>query len=176
MGALPFHRRRNKLDTSFVSTLMVTAFAVSGAEFFAGSNGRGVFRSTDGGTSWTPVNVGLTNPVDARSIVGLGTNLFAGDPGRGVFISTDSGTSWTMASSGLPSLGVLSLAVSGTNLLAGSSGGLSLSTDNGTSWTDAGLTGSNIRALAVSGTNLVAGTAGGICLHFQRQWRELVLF
>ena len=144
--------------TIILDYLEVTAIAVSGTELFAGSNGRGVFRSTDGGTSWTPVNVGLTNPVDAVSIVGLGTDLFAGDPGGGVFISTDSGTSWNLTSSGLPSLGVWSLAVSGTNLFAGTDGGVFLSTDGGTSWTDAGLTGSRILALAVSGSNIVAGT------------------
>jgi len=55
---------------------------------------------------------------------------------------------------------VYSLAVSGTNLFAGTWGGVFLSTDNGTSWTrvNNGLTKGFVNALAVSGTNLFAGT------------------
>ena len=58
---------------------------------------------------------------------------------------------------------VYSLAVSGTNLFAGTYGGVFLSTNNGTSWTqvNTGLTNTNVRSLAVSGTNLFAGTEGG---------------
>jgi hypothetical protein len=59
---------------------------------------------------------------------------------------------------------VRALAVSGTNLFAGTFGGVFLSTNNGTSWTAAstGLTNTYVSALAVSGTNLFAGTNGGV--------------
>jgi hypothetical protein len=56
------------------------------------------------------------------------------------------------------------LAVSGTNLFAGTAGGgVFLSTNSGASWTtvNAGLTNTDVLSLAVSGTNLFAGTAGG---------------
>jgi len=59
--------------------------------------------------------------------------------------------------------GILSLAVSGPNLFAGTvGGGAYLSTDNGESWAsiDNGLPGSDL-ALAISGTNIFAGTDGG---------------
>jgi hypothetical protein len=58
---------------------------------------------------------------------------------------------------------VFSLAVSGTNLFAGTDGGVFLSTNNGTSWTAAstGFTNTDVYALAVSGTNIFAGTYGG---------------
>ena len=57
---------------------------------------------------------------------------------------------------------VTSLAVSGTNLFAGTGGGVFLSTNNGTSWKQVnnGLMDTNILSLAVSGTNLFAGTYG----------------
>ena len=57
---------------------------------------------------------------------------------------------------------VYSFAVSGTNLFAGTGGGVFLSTNNGTSWTavNTGLTNSYVLSLAVSGTNLFAGTWG----------------
>src|SRR5258706_5821872 len=58
---------------------------------------------------------------------------------------------------------VLCFAVSGTNLFAGTPGGVFLSTNNGTSWTafNTGLTNTNVYALAVSGTNLFVGTPSG---------------
>ena len=61
---------------------------------------------------------------------------------------------------------VLSLAVSGTNLFAGTEGGVGISTNNGTSWTavSAGLTNSSVFVFAISGTNLFAGTYGGVFL------------
>jgi hypothetical protein len=60
---------------------------------------------------------------------------------------------------------VNALAVSGTNIFAGTeSNGVFLSTNNGASWTAAntGLTNLNVAALAVSGANLFAGTGGGV--------------
>jgi ligand-binding sensor domain-containing protein len=61
---------------------------------------------------------------------------------------------------------VNSLAVSGTDLFAGTSGGVFLSTNNGASWTavNTGLTDPSVRSLAVSGTDLFAGTSGGVFL------------
>jgi len=91
-----------------------------------------------------------------------GTNLFAGSIGGGVFLSTNNGTSWTAVNTGLTNTDVFALAVSGTNLFAGTAGGVFLSTNNGTSWTvvNTGLTNTYVLAFAVSGTNLFAGTLG----------------
>jgi len=58
----------------------------------------------------------------------------------------------------------LCFALNGTNLFAGTSGGIFLSTNNGTSWTDNGLDSTFVVALAVSGTNLFAGTFDGVFL------------
>jgi hypothetical protein len=50
------------------------------------------------------------------------------------------------------------LAVSGTNLFAGTDYGVYLSTNNGTSWAQTGLTGSSVKSLVISSTNIFAGT------------------
>jgi len=73
---------------------------------------------------------------------------------------------------------VLSLAVNGTNLFAGTyGGGVFLSTNNGTSWTtvNTGLTNTIVRSLAVNGTNLFAGTNGGVFLSTNNgtSWTEV---
>ena len=66
----------------------VQAFAVSGANVFAGT-GDGVFLSTDNGTSWRAINSGLT----AYSVLSLVVNsdryVFAGTWAGGVFKSTN---------------------------------------------------------------------------------------
>jgi len=84
-----------------------------------------------------------------------------------VFLSTNNGTSWTAVNTGLTYPLVNALAVSGTNLFAGTGrDGVFLSTNNGTSWiaVNTGLTNLYVYAFAVSGTNLFAGTFGGVFL------------
>jgi len=98
----------------------VNCFAVSGTNLFAGTDGGGVFLSTDNGTNWTAVNNGLPDNTSVYAFAVSGTNLFAGTSG-GVFLSTDNGTSWTPVNNGLtyPYPHVYALAASGTNLFAG---------------------------------------------------------
>ena len=52
-------------------------FAVSGTNLFAGTDGGGVFLSTNNGTSWSPMNTGLTQ-LYVWALAFSGTNLFAG--------------------------------------------------------------------------------------------------
>ena len=57
--------------------------------------------------------------------------------GGGVFLSTNNGKiSWTAVNNGLTNKAVQSLAINGTNLFAGTYGGVSRSTNNGTSWAE----------------------------------------
>ncbi len=151
---------------SGLTNTFINSLAVSGTNLFAGTDG-GVFLSTNNGQSWTAVNNGLTNTIIFTLAIS-GTNLFAAGEG-GVFLSTNNGESWTAVNVGLPDFTeIYSLAVSGTDLIAGTisfsnEAGVYLSTNNGESWTaaDLGLTlnGHNfIRAVAINGTNLFAGT------------------
>jgi hypothetical protein len=138
----------------------IRCLAVSGTNLFAGTNGEGVFRSTDNGNSWTVS--GLTNR-SVYALAVLDNNLFAGTL-DGVFLSTDNGTSWTRVGyeyTGLKYTSVRAFAISGTNIFAGTGGGgVFLSTNSGLSWAPAGLTHVNVRSLAVNGTNIFAGTNG----------------
>ena len=99
------------------------------------------------------------------SFVVSGTNLYAGSLG-GVYLSTNNGTNWTQVTSGLV-MNVHCLAVSGTNLFAGTNGGgVFLSTNNGTSWIQdsSNLSKTTVNSIIVNGTNLCAGTNSGIFL------------
>jgi len=144
-------------------TATVSSFAVSGTNIFAGTYTGGVFISTDNGISWSPVNTGLTS-LAIKSLATNGSNIVAGT-GLGVFLSTNNGGNWTAIDAGLAdNFNANSLAMSGSNIFAGTqSGGVSLSTDNGTSWTavNTGLPSTNISFLGINGTNVFAGTNGG---------------
>ena len=75
----------------------VRALAVSGSDLFTGSNGDGIFRSTNNGASWAQANAGLTSTM-VNTLVVSGSDLFAGTFGDagGVYHSTDNGTSWAV--------------------------------------------------------------------------------
>ncbi|MBK7031840.1 MAG: hypothetical protein IPH49_00885 [Ignavibacteria bacterium] len=118
-------------------------FAQVGSNLFVATENY-VFRSTNNGDSWTPVNNGL--PEDGiYSLLGVGTKLYAGaDASSGsLYVSSDSGASWKMLDmmyfkSGIkqPVGDVMSLASLGENLFVGTSYGLVLRSDNeGDSWT-----------------------------------------
>jgi hypothetical protein len=163
----------------------VNCFAVTGPNLFAGTEGGGVYLSTDNGTSWTAVNTGLTTTT-VLALAVSGTSLFAGTY-HGVFRSTNNGTSWTLVNTGMKPSFVLSLAVSGPYLFAGTSGGgdgtsgggVYVSTDNGTSWSEAsaGLGGTDVNAFAVSGTNIFASSHGHVFLstNYGTVWTQTAL-
>ena len=51
---------------------------------YAGTDGGGIFRSTNGGASWTAINSGLGN-TQIYALGVAGTSLFAGSGGNGVW-------------------------------------------------------------------------------------------
>jgi ligand-binding sensor domain-containing protein len=80
-----------------------------------------------------------------------------------VFLSTNNGDSWRPVNVGLSDTTIRCLAVSGSNLFAGTGSGVFLSTNNGANWTPVnnGLTDTPVQCLAASGGNLFAGTDNG---------------
>jgi hypothetical protein len=145
-------------------TSLVEVLAVSGTDLFAGTFDGGVFLSTNSGINWTAVNSGLTGFSNAKvmALFALGTNLFVGIKYSGVFLSTNNGASWKAVNKGLlDSVHIVSLTISGTNLLAGTDSGVYLSSDTGSNWSAVrtGMPAGHVYvgALAVSGTNIFAG-------------------
>lgn len=114
------------------------AFAIfaDGPNLYAGMASAGVFRSTDGGATWSQKINGMgyqTTAVIKKS----GPYLLASGT-VGLYRSTDDGENWTPAT-GLPGAnGINSLDVLGEKVVAGSSGkGVYVSTDYGETWSAA---------------------------------------
>jgi ligand-binding sensor domain-containing protein len=121
---------------------------------FVGTQGGGVFRSTDNGETWTGVNNGLTATNVRALAINSASHIFAGTFG-GAFRSTDNGDSWTPVNNGLEFPFVISLAINSSgDIFAGTfeGGGVYRSTDNGDNWTlvDNGLTNTYVRRRGVS--------------------------
>jgi photosystem II stability/assembly factor-like uncharacterized protein len=73
------------------------------ATVYAATNWSGVFKSTDGGESWTTINSGLANSMVYSLAISPSDNamVYAGTR-NGVFKTVDGGRHWTAASYGLP--------------------------------------------------------------------------
>ncbi|HEY3203356.1 MAG TPA: hypothetical protein VGL03_06810 [Thermoanaerobaculia bacterium] len=174
------------LTAVFVDCLVMDP--ASASTIYAGT-GNGVFKSTDGGATWTASVSGLSNllvtslALDTRSP----STLYAGTNGGGVFRSTDGARTWTLASGSafrnrsyrqgsridvgsLASPIVLALAIDPSQpetVYAGTSDGLFKSSNGGTSWSKAssGMRSTFVLALAVdpfTPSTLYAGTASGV--------------
>ncbi|WP_422845232.1 WD40/YVTN/BNR-like repeat-containing protein [Acidovorax sp. M2(2025)] len=105
---------------------------------YAGVNGAGVYRSSNGGGSWSAAS---TQPASTalRALQikpGNASILFAASQGAGAFKSTDGGATWATCAGQPANPTLLSLAMDATGrLYAGSEAGVFVSTDDCTSWT-----------------------------------------
>jgi photosystem II stability/assembly factor-like uncharacterized protein len=145
----------------------------NGQTVYAGAYGGGVFKSTNGGASWTSIGNGITS----KSVTSLAIDpinsqtVYAGTEG-GFFKSTDGGSSWSASNSGTTDSGIESLAIDPTNvqtIYLGTTGGrVFKSVNGGASWTpsNTGLIANKpVWSLAVdskNGLRVFAGTDAGI--------------
>jgi ligand-binding sensor domain-containing protein len=90
-----------------------------------------------------------------------GSNIFAGTA-SGVFLSANNGQNWMAVNFGLPESEVLSLAVNGSTIFAGTyEDSVFRSTNNGTTWTAVGLPNYLVSSLAASDGKIFAGVLNG---------------
>lgn len=130
-----------------------------GSYIFSASHGLGVFRSTNSGTNWIPVNSGLTNNKINRLYINNSQILAASD--SGVFRSTNYGNNWFKIGFDNKRITEVSVTSSGIILAAVTGEGIFRSSNNGLNWvsSSAGFNCSGIASVSVTGSNLFAGTS-----------------
>src|SRR6266566_6254561 len=87
----------------------------SSGTVFVGTQGGGIFRSSDNGETWTGVNNGLTDTNVRALAINNNGDIFAGTPGGGVYRSTDNGENWTLIDNGLTNTWVTALAINSSD-------------------------------------------------------------
>ena len=150
------------------------SFARCASYIIAGTSD-GVAITDNNGALWTPVNNGF--PYDSigmmypwiNSLAVSGTTIYAGTTGEGVFVTTNYGTNWDSINTGLINKNIRALAISGTNIFAGTPSGAFFSSNFGANWVSisTGLTDSSIYSFVTSGDTLFAGTGTGVW------WRKI---
>jgi hypothetical protein len=173
---------------NFPDSVQVNTLAVVDSNIFAGTDGAGIFLSTDNGKNWESINDGLQSKVihkiflDGITLPAGQARIFAGTD-SGAYISTDNGFNWNAINSGLSGLGVWSFAVSksisgDSTYLAGTWKGIYSSTDRGKNWKAAGLsfTTMPVHSIIVKDNFIFAATLGGGVFESQDNgftWRDI---
>jgi hypothetical protein len=140
----------------------------SNGDVFAGATGKGIFRSSNNGDSWT-----LVNTWTAKSIaINSSGYIFAGTSGGGMCRSTDNGASWAQVNNGLGgnfTTYIEAVAINSSGHVFATilqSGWVCRTTDNGANWTAANIgyygTGSIMSLVINSGGYIFASTNEGI--------------
>lgn len=156
-----------RISTGLPSGQDTKAVAASGNTLFVSYQAtQGVWRSTNGGASWSQFTTGLPSN-NCYGLVIVGNNVFVAVQGASsIYRTTLDGASWTASSTGIPSAAtsnIWSLYANGSTLYAGAfDGALYRSTDNGASWTSIsnGLpSGANVvlNSIWANGATLFAG-------------------
>lgn len=131
-----------------VETVANPALGLDAQVIFTGSDTGHVFRSTDGGVSFTDVDalpsvIGLyvsnvlVNPRNQQIVFQSRAGYTGSLPAHNIRMSTDGGSTWVDSSNGLPDVPVNALAydpVAPNTIWAGTDIGVYLSSDGGATW------------------------------------------
>jgi photosystem II stability/assembly factor-like uncharacterized protein len=143
----------------------IHCMGISGTTLFSGTN-NGIYRSTNNGTLWTQI---AFSGDTINSFAVSGSNIFVGSSNNGVQLSTNNGNNWSTFNTGLTSLDIHSLLISGSNLIAGASNGIFVTSTNTNNWTNKNqgfATAPVANRLTICGSYLFCGTIG------QSVWRR----
>jgi uncharacterized protein (TIGR03437 family) len=146
---------------------------------YAGTQGSGVFRSTDNGRSWVEVSDGLIGQaLFVYDLLSSGSNLYAATA-DGLYISSNGGQHWTPRPVGAHVIAT-ALFETGGRLFVGTDGdGVFVSAD-GLSWTvsNQGLSAAakQVRAFGTNGTQIYLASYGGgvnTSTNLGQSWAEI---
>ncbi|NOX85084.1 MAG: T9SS type A sorting domain-containing protein [Chlorobi bacterium] len=133
---------------------------------YAGTEGGGIYKSTDYGENWAQTDTILPGNKVRGIVIDNTDQIYAGTFGNGVFKSQGSDQSWAQVNNGLTNTFVAALTYDpGLNtLFAGThSNGVFYSTDGGTSWQQTALDNYDVHSLAVTKAgDIFAATQTGL--------------
>lgn len=111
---------------------------LSDGSIIIGFGDDGIYKSNDGGSSWSPSNLGLRS-ISVESLERGNSYIYAGTFGGGFYRSID-GINWEQSNQGLTDPYVYTIAVLSNNyiFIGTGDGGLFKSTDLGTTWNHLG--------------------------------------
>jgi hypothetical protein len=127
---------------------------------YAISEGSGFYRSTNQGTNWQSINIGITPGASCWALKIIGTTIYTGTWFQGGYRSTNNGTNWS--SNGL--VGPRNYIQHNGNLFAVEwAGGVYKSTNNGLNWaaSNSGISGSGYWPLISHNGNIFVGLQSG---------------
>jgi hypothetical protein len=119
-----------------VGGILVGAYHESSTTFYMGIDGHALFKTIDGGTSWTQVGTGITaSTPDDLVMTSNGRLLYARSYPNGFFMSIDDGASWDFLGSGVTARQVSGFQAVGSTVYAYGSG-IIKTLDNGSNWSE----------------------------------------
>ena len=114
-----------------VGTVEIRSILIHNNTVLVGTDMLGAFRSTNGGSSFSDANNGLTTNW-IQCFAATNSQIYAGSGNAGVFVSTNDGQSWQSA--GLPEFEIRSMATSNLGLYAATDHGLYFLPNGSNSW------------------------------------------
>ncbi len=141
----------------------ITCMTNSGNTVFIGTDGKGIFRSTNQGITWVSLP---SSPafVEYSFIKYIGSTLYAGTVQNGIYVSINNGDSWSVYSSQFNNTYVTDIIVNGSTRYVSTNGlGVFISTDSGVSFNsyNTDLTNLQISSLYLDTGTLLAGSFNG---------------
>ena len=129
-------------DGVYVNALLVDPGAPD--TVYAGTAGKGVFKSVDRGATWSKMSIGMGDVyIDSLAVdPGPPCTLYAASSNTGVFKSVDGGDTWMAANTGLPTVSAHYLAAdpASSTLYLSTNDGVFKSLDGGGHWMPTTLT------------------------------------
>lgn len=122
-------------NTGFPPNARVQSFAKKGNTVFAGTNGYGLYKTTNNGLNWSLTGIGGQQVPfsEVKSVYVFDSKVYASFSGT-LYVSSDNGATWTTATNGLNGAYVNCITHRGGTLFVGTYTGIFHSLDGGSTW------------------------------------------
>jgi photosystem II stability/assembly factor-like uncharacterized protein len=143
--------------TNNLGQITVNEFLYTGNTIFA-ATGSGVFKTTNNGSSWVPVNFGVNSAANFIKI--SGNNIYAGKAGF-IYISTDMGSTWSTIWDGTFNSTIGDILFHDNKIFVASGNRVYVSLNGGTNWSYENNLPGAVNILQAFGNTIRVGTSGG---------------